>query len=87
MPLAACQKMESVQPLTDSGEGKLPIEKAKFLDAIPADFGDLISVTSNAAHPWWVQAWFMRPDKSLVVVWINGRTGKMLDQYLTIPRR
>jgi CelD/BcsL family acetyltransferase involved in cellulose biosynthesis len=85
--VAACQKMEVVQPRMNPGVGQLPIETAKLLDAIPADFGDLISVTSRADHPTWVQAWFMRPDKSLVVVWINVGTGKMGDKYLTIPRR
>jgi len=78
--------MAEWQPLTEEA-GQLPIEKAKFLDAIPAEYGDLIGVTSNADHPSWVQAWFMKPDKSLVVVWINGNTGKMLDHRLVIPRR
>jgi len=84
--VSACQRMDEWQPLTEQ-EGQLHIEKAKFLDAIPAEYGDLVSVTSMADHPSWVQAWFVRPDKSLVVVWINGNTGKMLDHRLVIPRR
>jgi CelD/BcsL family acetyltransferase involved in cellulose biosynthesis len=84
--VSACQKLNELQPLTEEA-GQLHIEKAKFLDAIPAEYGDLISVTSMANHPSWVQAWFMRPDKSLVVVWINGNTGRILDHHLMIPRR
>lgn len=78
--------MEEWQPLTEE-VGQMPIETAKFLDAIPAEYGDLISVTSMSDHPSWVQAWFMKPDKSMVVVFINGNTGKMLDHRLMIPRK
>ncbi len=84
--VSACQRMDEWQPLTEE-VGQLPFEKAKFLDAIPMEYGDLIAVTSMADHPTWVQAWFMKPDKSIVVVLINGNTGKMLDHRLTIPRR
>jgi len=84
--VSACQRMEEWQPLTEQ-VGQLQFEKAKYLDAIPAEYGDLISVTSMADHPTWVQAWFVKPDKSIVVVMINGNTGKMLDHRLTIPRR
>ena len=84
--VSACQRLEEWQPLTEE-VGQLPFDKAKFMDAIPADYGDLIGITSNARHPTWVQAWFVRPDKSLVVVWINGKSGKMLDHRLVIPRK
>ncbi|HKW50260.1 MAG TPA: hypothetical protein VJQ53_00850 [Candidatus Eisenbacteria bacterium] len=83
---SACQRMDEWQPLTEE-VGQLQFEKAKYLDAIPLEYGDLIGVTSMADHPTWVQAWFVKPDKSIVVVLINGNTGKMLDHRLMIPRR
>jgi hypothetical protein len=85
--LGACQKLETVRPLEGRGRGDLPKEKLAFLDALPADYGDLIAVTSHADYPIWAQAWFQRADKSIVVVWVNARTGAMLEDVLVIPRR
>jgi hypothetical protein len=85
--LGACQRLEVARPLEGRGRGELPKQKLPFRDAIPADFGDLIAVTENADHPVWAQAWFVRPDKSIVIVWINSRTGFMLDDAVVIPRR
>jgi hypothetical protein len=85
--LGACQRLDTVRPLENTGRGELPRQTLPFKDAIPADFGDLVAVTSHAEYPTWSQAWFVRADKSIVVVWINSRTGKMLPEALTIPRR
>lgn len=84
---AACQKLQDARPFSSSIRGDLPIEHAKFTDAVPAEYGDLIGVTSNADYPTWSQAWFMRPDKSIAVLWINSSTGKIIDHVLLIPRR
>ena len=83
----ACTRLEVARPMDGRGRGELPKQKLTTRDALPADLGDLISVTSSADHPNWAQAWFMRSDKSIVVVWINSRTGYMLDDMLVIPRR
>ena len=85
--LTACQKLETARPLEARGRGDLPKEKLVFRDALPADYGDLIGVTSHADNSTWAQAWFQRADKSIVVVWINSRTGAMLEDALVIPRR
>lgn len=83
----SCQKLPASHQLEATARGELPIEATRFLDAVPADYGDLIGVTSNADVPAWSQAWFMRPDKSIVVLWINASTGKIYDKVLVIPRR
>ena len=85
--LSACQRLQDARPLQSAGLGDLPTEPMKFLDAVPAEFGDLISVTSRSDYPAWAQAWFMRSDRSIVVLWINSQTGKMIDRALIIPRR
>ena len=85
--LGACQRLEVADSLRGTGRGELPKERLAFKDALPLDFGDLVSVSSVDGSPSWVQAWFVRPDKSIVVVWVNTRTGYMLDDAVVIPRR
>ena len=85
--LSACQRLEAVRPLEGRGRGALPMEGSKYRDAIPAEYGDLIGVTSRADYPGWTQAWFMKPDKSIVVVWINSTSGDVYDKVMMIPRR
>lgn len=82
-----CTRLEVARPMDGRGRGELPKQRLATRDALPADLGDLVGVTSNADQPDWAQAWFMRPDKSIVVVWINARTGYMLEDMLVIPRR
>ncbi len=83
----ACTRLEQARPMDGRGPGELPREQLAYRDAVPAEFGDLIGVTSNADNPTWTQAWFMKADKSIVVVWINARTGYMLSDAVVIPRR
>jgi hypothetical protein len=85
--MTACQRLDVARPLERRGPGDLPRQHLAFRDAIPAEWGNVISVTSSAAYPNWAQAWFERPDNSIVVVWINSRTGYMLEDALVIPRK
>jgi hypothetical protein len=82
-----CTRLDKARPMDGRGLGEFPKERLASRSSIPADFGDLVGVTSSADHPYWAQAWFMRADKSLVVVWINARTGYMLENALVIPRK
>lgn len=85
--LSACQRLEVANPLGTRGRGEFTRERLPFRDAIPLTYGDLIGVTRASDSPNWAQAWFVRPDKSIVVVYINARTGYMLEDVLVIPRR
>jgi hypothetical protein len=87
LTVAACQRLEVARPLEGRGRGELPRVHLAYRDALPAEFGDLIGVTSNADYPAWAQAWFMKPDKSIVIVWINARTGNILEEALVLPRK
>jgi hypothetical protein len=82
----ACTRLESARPMDGRGRGEFPKQRLAVRSSLPAEFGDLIGVTSSADHPNWAQAWFMRSDKSIVVVWINARTGYMLEDAIVIPR-
>jgi hypothetical protein len=85
--VVSCAKLEDEDPLAVRGMGQLAAEKARFLNAIPAEYGNLLGVVSRPDHPDWTQAWFMREDKSVVVVWIKAGSGRILDRVLVIPRR
>lgn len=78
--LAACQKL-------DAPEGELPRAGAAFLDAVPAEYGALVAVTSHAGRPDIAQLWFRKDDGSIVVVYVDFVEGRILDRVLTIPRR
>lgn len=85
--VSSCQKLEDARPLAVNKRGELLIEHLKYADAIPTEYGDLIGVTSNATYPAWSQAWFMRQDKSIVIVSINSTSGRILDRAVVIARR
>jgi CelD/BcsL family acetyltransferase involved in cellulose biosynthesis len=85
--MSSCQKLENARPLSVNKRGELLIEHLKYADAIPAEYGDLVGVTSNANYPAWSEAWFVRQDKSIVIVSINSASGKILDRVVVIARR
>ena len=87
LTMGACERLDVARPLEGRGRGELPKAQLPFRDAIPAAYGDLIGVASNSENPKWAQAWFMKPDKSIVIVWVNARTGYMLNDVVEIPRR
>lgn len=81
--LLSCQKLSDVRP---SERSPLPPEPGKLHFALPAEYGDLIGVTAVPDQPFWTQAWFMKPDKSIVVVYVNLNRGEIADQVVTISR-
>jgi hypothetical protein len=81
--LVSCKKLG--QPTNPTGP--LTYETARFIDAIPKDYGPLISVTQNPQTPAWVGLWFQRSDGSITVVFVNTIQGKIYETTLTIPRK
>ena len=55
-------------------------------DAIPAEYGDLVAVTTSDAYPDFAQLWFQKEDKSIVTVFLNFKRGTMEKHPLVIPR-
>jgi len=76
----SCQKLEK-------GPGDLKSEAARFADAIPAEYGALVGVTSNSARPDIAQLWFQPADGSVIVVYVDYSKGRILESVLRIPRR
>lgn len=65
----------------------LKMETFKSFDHIPAEFGNLVGVTSNSSSPGWAQLWFEKPDKTIIVVEVNFNKGALGEGFMTIPRR
>lgn len=66
--------------------GVLALETVAPGTTIPAEYGRLVSVTSNSSHPGWAQLWFERDDRSIVTVFVNYQNGGVRDKILVIPR-
>ena len=78
----SCKKLD--QP---SVAGPLTFEPAKFVDAIPNDYGTVIGVTQNPRSSAWVTLWFQRPDRTITAVFVNIEQGRIYEKALTIPRK
>jgi hypothetical protein len=63
-----------------------PPVSASVMPPIPLDSGELVAVTPGPVDPHWVVLWFHRPDKTIVVHWVNITTGVVGGQ-VTIPRK
>jgi len=86
MGLISCQKLGPDDEAIRAPH-ELKIETLKSLDQIPAEYGNLVGVTTNSARPDDAQLWFERPDKTIVVVRVNFMKGGLRTTYLEIPRR
>ena len=84
--LALCVGATGCQRIPDVA-GQLPLTNAPFVDAIPAEYGDLMGVTSSERRPNVAQLWFQAPDRSVTVVYVDFIEGRIQDRVLSIPRR
>ncbi|MFI5098859.1 MAG: hypothetical protein ACHQT6_12870 [Candidatus Acidiferrales bacterium] len=81
--IVSCKKMG--QPPIPTGP--LTYEAIKFTDAIPQDYGPLISVTQNPQTPELVRLWFQSPNGKITAVFVNVDKGTIYEKALTIPRK
>lgn len=81
--IASCQKLET----TRSKSVAPPFEAVNSVAALPAEYGNLVGVTSHPSNPYWVSLWFVKEDKTILAVRVNQSTGEIYSRVLTIPRR
>lgn len=79
----SCRKLETGP--AESSKGRLSVEPAPFIDAIPADYGHLVGVSPS--DEGWTMLWFEKADKTIVIVGVHPRKNKMLDQVKIILRK
>lgn len=71
---------------TPVASGPLTRDDITLTSAIPAEYGDLIAVTTAEIYPNWAQLWFQKEDKTIVTVFLNYSRGVMEENALVIPR-
>jgi hypothetical protein len=76
----ACQRVDPAPT-----HGKLKLVPAPFEDAIPAEYGRLVGMSTG--DPGWAGLYFEKPDQTLVVVWVDTLKGRIRDKVAVIPRR
>ena len=76
---ASCQKIDS-EPT-----GPLKVEQVSFDNAIPRDYGKLVSVTAGGSNTY--VFWFVKPDETIVGIGVDGKQAALATKSLTIPRR
>ncbi len=81
--IVSCKKLGQPTNPTEP----LTYETVKFVDAIPQDYGPLISVTQNPQAPGWVGLWFQRSNGNITVVFVNTDKGMIYERVLSIPRK
>ncbi len=92
-----CLAMASCQPLDT---GLCPKEAAAralaarptprpavVTSAIPSEYGTPIGVTQDVNQPQRVAVWFVKPDKSVVAVFVDVQKGTLSEGTFTIPRQ
>jgi len=68
-------------------KGALTKVKLKDLNAIPIEYGSLVSVTTHEAYPGWAQLWFEDEDRTIRIVLIEFTEQRRVHENVTvIPR-
>ncbi|MFA4948299.1 MAG: hypothetical protein WC674_07315 [Candidatus Krumholzibacteriia bacterium] len=62
-------------------------EQLPALNSIPAEWGKLVSVTTNPAYPGWFQLWFEDETNTVRMATFNFRTKQLDPDAMVLPRR
>ena len=63
------------------------VEEAVTIERIPAEYGELVSVTPFGPRPHQAVLWFEKPDHTIVALRVNLSTGDIFEKLLTFPRQ
>jgi hypothetical protein len=80
--VVACRPLDRATP-----EPAFHFEAREGGDAIPRDYGELVSVTPVEGRQYQVVMWFTQSDDAIVGVRLNVASGIASDKVLVIPRR
>ena len=68
-------------------EGALVLKALTSPDSMPLEYGNLISVSSVAGYPYWVQLWFQDESGALRMVRYSIRENHFAKNFHLIPRK
>jgi len=80
----SCAKIgEPVVP----GGGDLVFKAMPSLDSIPLEYGNLVSVSSVAGYPYYVQLWFQDENGIIRMVRYGIKENRFAKEFHLIPRK
>lgn len=81
-----CLASSACRKLPAGPQQELKIEPIRSTTAIPADYGNLVAVTSSS--PTGALLWFEKPDKTIVIVGVTlgARRAGLADDIVVIGR-
>ena len=77
---ASCRKLDA--PITAPEE-----PRTVTLQAVPAEMGELLAVTSAPEWPHAAQLWFVKPDKTISMVAVDMKSLRLSSTVVLIPRQ
>jgi hypothetical protein len=84
LPALSCTRL----PEGSSQKGvALVSEPLPSMDSIPAEWGKLVSVTTNPAYPGWFQLWFEDESNTVRMVAFNHQTKHFDATAVVLPRK
>lgn len=83
-----CLTAMSCVPLEKDPDPSTLLPPAPLKDrlTLPMEFGDLVAVTIDESRPDLAILWFQKPDKSIVIVFMDYNRGQFRERTFTIPR-
>ena len=82
--LLSCEKLPETQT---NSEGTIKMEVAQLGDAIPLEWGNIITVSSVGQFPGWVQVWFQDKDGAVYMVPYNVASNTFHANYRFLKRK
>lgn len=84
----ACQKLPAeARELPYVADDELTVVAGEFSDALPADFGHLVTATLHPDRPRIAYLWFEGLEGTITVVRLDLDGRKVVKDALVIPRR
>jgi len=80
---ASCAKLPEAR---SRAEGDVAIERLPTVDAIPAEWGDLVAVSNSANAGHMFQMWFQDDEGNLHVAFYNVRSNEIQSEGRLFPR-
>ena len=80
---SSCAKL----PESEIEKGLVALEEFRFDGSIPAEFGNLVSVSNSPKTPTWFQLWFQDENGSLRMVYYDRYANVIFPSARLIPRK
>lgn len=80
----SCAKIEETQ---GEAKGLISKEALPYIDSIPSEWGNLVSVSSVEGYSYWVQLWFQDSSGNIRMVPFDIENNRFHENFRLIPRK